>query len=88
MATSVCNLSVEQQKREALGRWLALVGSVIGITGTVVLLSVNPNVSSTASVIFNRLPAPLRKNKAATIVGVAAVGALIMGAVLVKRMKK
>ncbi len=87
MASTVCNLNAEEQKREAFGRWLSLVGTVIGVAGTVVLLSVNPNVKSTASVILDKLPEPLRRNKAATIVGAAALVAVIVGTVIVKRTK-
>ena len=86
MASNVCNLSVEEQKREALGRWLSLVGTVIGVAGTTVLLSVNPKVKTTAGMILDKLPEPLRRNKAATIVGVAALAALIVGGVIVRRM--
>ncbi len=87
MASTVCNLTVEEQKREALGRWLSLVGTVIGVAGTTILLSVNPNVKTTAGAILDHLPEPFRKNKAATIVGAAGIVALIVGAVIVKRMK-
>ncbi len=87
MASTVCNLTVDEQKREALGRWLSLVGTTIGVAGTVILLSVNPKVKTTAGALLDHLPGPLRRNKAATVVGIAAVGALIIGAVIVKRMK-
>ncbi len=88
MASTVCNLTVEEQKREALGRWLALVSTVIGIAGTGILLSVNPNVKTTAGAVLDRLPEPLRKHKGAVIVGVVGLAALVVGGIIVRRIAK
>lgn len=85
--TTVCNLTKEEQSREALGRWLALVGTGISVLGTAALMSVNPTVKTTAGAIFDRLPAPMQKHKTAVVVGLIAIGGGVAWYILNKRAK-
>lgn len=70
-------LSDAETKREALGRSVAMVGSIIGLIGTGMLLSVNPAVKTAAGNTFRRLPASVQRNK--TLVLVAVGGLVVAG---------
>ncbi len=87
-AQSICNLTAEEQKREALGRWLALVSTVIGIAGTGVLLSVNPNVKTTAGALLDKLPGKLKDHKGAVIVGAVGLTTVVVGAIILRNIRK
>lgn len=87
MASTVCNLTSEEQSREALGRWLALVGTGISVLGTAALMSVNPTVKTTAGAILDRLPGPLQKHRTLVVIGAAATVGGIAWYILNKRAK-
>jgi len=70
-------MTPEQVKREATGRALALMGSVIGMVGGVMILSTNPAFKKEAQGVWKTLPPKVQENKAALIIalglGVAGV---------------
>ncbi len=81
----VRKLTDAESKREAMGRTFALVGSLVGAAGTVMLLSVNPKVQSAAGGAFKRLPASVQNHK--LLIGLA-VGGLALGLVGLYIVKK
>lgn len=86
MTTSAAyRLTDSESKREALGRGFALVGSLVGVVGTGMLLSINPAVKSAAGAAYRRLPATSQRNK---ILGLTVVAALLMAAGGAYYMKK
>jgi|SRR5690606_588400 len=68
-------MTPEEAKKEAVGKALGLVGAVIGATGTIMALSVNPAFKSQTSGAFNLLPATARDNKIPTLIIMSALGA-------------
>lgn len=56
------NMTQQEAQREAIGKALSLFGTVIGLTGTIIALSVNPAVKDSVSGTFAKLPASVQKN--------------------------
>ncbi len=75
MATTT-TLTDAELSREAMGRILALVGGAVSITGTVLLLSVNPKVKAVAKGGLNALPDTSRKQ---VLVAAGIGGLLVLG---------
>lgn len=73
--TEVRKLTDAEAKREAIGRMLALVGSGVGLAGTAMLMSINPQVQGAASGAMRRMPVALQRNR--MLVGVAASAAVV-----------
>lgn len=69
-------LTESETSREAMGRILALVGGAVSITGTVLLLSVNPKVKAVARGGFNALPQDSRKQ---VLIAAGVGGLLVLG---------
>ncbi len=72
MATT--SLTDAELSREAMGRILALVGGAVSITGTALLLSVNPKVKAVASGGLQALPTTSRKQ----VMMAAGIGGLLV----------
>ncbi len=69
-------LTDAELSREAMGRILALVGGAVSITGTVLLLSVNPKVKAVAKGGLSALPDTSRKQ---VLVAAGIGGLLVLG---------
>jgi hypothetical protein len=74
---TVYKLTPDEAKREALGRGFAMVGSIVGLVGTGMLLSINPAVKTAAGSAFRRLPPAAQRHKA--LVGIALGGLVVAG---------
>ena len=71
-------MTPDQAKTEAAGRTLALIGSVIGMVGGVMVLSVNPAFRKEASGAWEQMPKEVKQNKVGVIIlGSAAVAGLL-----------
>ena len=77
-------MTPEQVKREATGRALALMGSVIGMVGGMMILSTNPAFKAKAQGVWSRLPPQVSQNKAGVII---ALGLGVSGLVAYNMMK-
>lgn len=80
-------LTDSETKREALGRGFALVGSLVGVVGTAMLLSVNPAVKAAAGSAYRRLPASSERSK---VIGLVLIAGLLMaggGAVYMRKLR-
>lgn len=62
-------MTPDQVRREATGRSLALMGSVIGMVGGVMILSTNPVFKQEAQGVWKRLPPGMAENKTAVVIG-------------------
>lgn len=81
----VRKLTDAEAKREAMGRTFALVGSVVGAAGTVMLLSVNPAVQGAAGSAFKRLPASVQNHKLLIGLAVSGLALGLVGLYIVKK---
>jgi hypothetical protein len=61
-------MTPQQVKREATGRALALMGSVIGMVGGIMILSTNPAFKQEAQGMWQQLPPKVQENKAGVII--------------------
>jgi hypothetical protein len=71
-------LTAEEARREAIGKALGLVGTVIGVTGTLIALSVNPAVKGQLSDIYSKVPKTVQDNKILYLVGGGLLAAFIV----------
>lgn len=69
-------LTEAEQSREAMGRILAIVGGAVSVTGTVLLLTVNPKVKQVATQGFGSLPTETRKR---VLIGAGIGGLIVLG---------
>ena len=76
-----------EKSREAMGRILALVGGAVSITGTALLLSVNPQFKAVAKGGFAALPQNSRK-QVMIAVGVGGLLVLAVGLYIRKKAKE
>ena len=65
----VLKLTADEAKREAIGKALSLLGTVVGITGTLIALSVNPAVKDSADALYSKVPKTVQDNKMAFLIG-------------------
>lgn len=72
--TTTTTLTEAEQSREAMGRILGLVGGAVTITGTALLLSVNPKVKAVARGGLSALPDSNRKQ----VLMAAGIGGLLV----------
>lgn len=77
-------MTPEQAKTEATGRTLALIGSVVGMVGGVMVLSVNPAFRKEASGAWEQMPKEVKQNK----VGVIIIGSLGLAGLLAYNLKR
>ena len=80
MAIQTLQLGPDDQQSLAIGRTLALIGSVVGVIGGLYSLSANPQVKSAYTSAWTSLPQPVQQNKTFVI----AIAGLIAAAVLAK----
>jgi hypothetical protein len=71
-------LTAEEARREAIGKALGLVGTVIGVTGTLIALSVNPAVKGQLSDIYSKVPKTVQDNKILYLIGGGLIAALVV----------
>ena len=81
-------LTAEEARREAIGKALGLVGTVIGVTGTLIALSVNPAVKSQLSDVYSKVPQNVKDNKIVYLVGGGLIAAFIVYKWIGKGVKK
>lgn len=70
-------LTAEEAKREAIGKMLGLLGTVIGVTGTLIALSVNPAMKGQAQELYSKVPQTVKDNKIAYLIGGGLLAAFI-----------
>jgi hypothetical protein len=70
-------LTAEEARREAIGKALGLLGTVIGVTGTLIALSVNPAVKSQLNDVYSKVPQTVKDNKIIYLVGGGLLAAFI-----------
>lgn len=80
MAAQTLKLDADDQKALAIGRTLALVGSVVGVIGGLYSLSANPQVKTAYSSAWSSLPQPIQANRTFTL----AIAGLLVAVVLAK----
>ena len=79
----ILKLTPEEARREAIGKALGLVGTVIGVRGTLMALSVNPAFKATATAAWEKAPKELKDNKTGTLI-LAGIGGALFLAWLIK----
>lgn len=79
------NLTMDQAHREATGRALILMGSMVSMVGSVMVLSVNPAMKQQATGIWKYLPASFQRNKSLVIIGTGITIASLMALKLRKK---
>lgn len=80
----ILKLTPEEARREAIGKALGLIGTVIGVTGTLMALSVNPAFKATAAAAWEKAPKQVKENTTGTLI-LLGVGGAIALAWLIKR---
>lgn len=75
MSTTV-QLTESEQSRELMGRILAVVGGAVSITGTALLLSVNPKVKAVAQGGIGRIAPDTRRK---VLIGAGIGGLVVLG---------
>lgn len=71
-------LTAQEAKKEATGRALILIGSTIGITGSILVLQNNPIVKQEAEGLWQQLPEGLRRNKPFLFMGLGLTAAFVV----------
>lgn len=74
-STVQLKMTPEEAKREAIGKALSLLGTTIGITGTIMALSVNPAIKAESTGAFSKLPKGVQDNKVGMLILVGLLGA-------------
>lgn len=81
-------LTAEEARREAIGKALGLVGTVIGVTGTLIALSVNPAVKSQLQDVYSKVPQNVKDNKIIYLIGGGLLAAFVVYKWVGKGVKK
>lgn len=71
-------LTAEEARREAIGKALGLIGTVIGVTGTLIALSVNPAVKGQLSEVYSKVPQTVKDNKLLYLIGGGLIASLLV----------
>lgn len=77
-------LSAEEAQREAVGKALMMIGTTIGLVGSMYQLSVNPSIKAKAEGLWAKLPKSMQENKIQTFTIMGVGGALLL-AYLIRR---
>lgn len=78
MATQTLQLDADDQRALAIGRTLALVGSVVGVIGGLYSLSANPQVKASYSAAWATMPASVQANRTFVIAAAGLVAAVLL----------
>lgn len=70
-------LTAEEARREAVGKAIGLLGTVIGVAGTLIAMSVNPSVKGQAGDVYNKLPQTVKDNKIMYLIGGGLLAAFV-----------
>lgn len=70
-------LTAEEARREAIGKALGLLGTVIGVTGTLIAMSVNPAVKDQAKDLYSKIPQTVKDNSTMYLIGGGLLAAYI-----------
>lgn len=81
---AVVNLTDAEQSRELMGRILAIVGGGVSLTGTALLLSVNPKVKAVARGGVSAIAPDVRRK---ILIGAGIGGLIVLGVGLYVRRK-
>jgi hypothetical protein len=73
----ILKLTPTEARTEAVGKAIALIGAVIGVTGTLMTLSVNPAFKSTAQSAWEKAPKELKNNMTGSLILLGIGGALL-----------
>ncbi len=87
-STVQLKMTPDEAKREAIGKALSLLGTTIGITGTIMALSVNPAIKAESSGAYSKLPKTMQDNKVGTLIVVGLLGAAAAYWYISRGMKK
>lgn len=71
-------LTAAEARREAIGKAIGLFGTVLGVTGTLIALSVNPAVKNQLSDVYSKVPQTVKDNKMLYLVGGSLLAALVV----------
>ena len=74
-STVQLKMTPEEAKKEAIGKALSLLGTTIGITGTIMALSVNPAIKAESTGAFSKLPKGVQDNKVGMLILIGLLGA-------------
>jgi hypothetical protein len=84
----ILKLTPDEARREAIGKAMTLVGGIIGIVGTLTVLSVNPAFKATAQAAWEKAPADLKKNTTGTLILAGIGGALLLSLIIKRSLSK
>jgi hypothetical protein len=70
-------LTAEEARREAIGKAIGLLGTVIGVTGTLIAMSVNPAMKDQTKDLYSKLPQTVKDNKTLYLIGGGLLAAFI-----------
>jgi hypothetical protein len=68
-------LTQAEAKREAIGKAIGLLGTVVGVTGTLIAMSVNPAVKGQLNDAYSKVPAKVKDNSTLLLIGGGLVAA-------------
>lgn len=74
----ILKLTPEEARREAIGKALGLIGAVIGVAGTLTVMSVNPAFKATAAAAWQKAPKTIKENTTGTLILAGIGGALVL----------
>lgn len=74
----VLKLTPDEARREAIGKALGLLGTVIGVTGTLMAMSVNPAVKDSLTSAYAKVPQTVKDNKTAYLIGGSLLAAFLI----------
>lgn len=62
-------LTADEAKREAIGKAIGLFGTVLGVAGTLIAMSVNPAVKDQFNDAYSKVPKSVKDNKTLYLIG-------------------
>ncbi len=84
----ILKLTPDEARKEAIGKALGLLGTVIGVTGTLIALSVNPAVKDQLSSAYSKVPQNVKDNKIVYLIGGGLLAAFLVYRYVGKGVKK
>lgn len=77
-STVKLTLTPEEAQREAVGKALMMIGTTIGLVGSMHALSVNPSIKAKAEGLWAKLPTSMQQNKIQTLTIMGVGGAFLL----------
>lgn len=78
MATQTLQLDDDDQRALAIGRTLALIGSVVGVIGGLYTLSANPQIKAGYTAAWSSMPPAVQSNRTFVIAAAGLVAAVLL----------